>query len=236
MPAYNESFTIAQTLDSLALCADRAKRLVNASVEIVVVDNGSTDDTATVAAHIGVRCIDEPLPGAGAARNAGARATRGDYIVFVDADVRVSPLFLVALDIAINGGDLRAGAPTAIYRPKKLGSWFICAYWDRRRARGGPAQGVGQFYERALFETLGGYNAEMRMSEDVDLYIRAGEHLRAQLLPGPKIVPDSIIWPSTRRYDEWSNLRMILLQNAWIVGRFTRSARLWKSWRENAIR
>jgi hypothetical protein len=61
-------------------------------VEVIVVDDGSTDETAAVAqAHRGVRLIRQPHRGVAAARNAGLRAADGEWIVFLDADDMLLP-------------------------------------------------------------------------------------------------------------------------------------------------
>ena len=58
------------------------------AVEIIVVDDGSTDDTADVAQRLGssIQYIYQENQGLSAARNAGIRAAHGDYLVFLDAD------------------------------------------------------------------------------------------------------------------------------------------------------
>jgi glycosyltransferase involved in cell wall biosynthesis len=61
-------------------------------LEVVVVDDGSTDNVAAIAARYpGVRCIREPNSGPAAARNAGIRNSNGDYLIFLDADDRLLP-------------------------------------------------------------------------------------------------------------------------------------------------
>jgi glycosyltransferase involved in cell wall biosynthesis len=57
-------------------------------VEVIVVDNGSMDGSQALAQSFGspVRVMDEPQPGAAAARNAGVRQARGEYLAFLDAD------------------------------------------------------------------------------------------------------------------------------------------------------
>jgi glycosyltransferase involved in cell wall biosynthesis len=57
-------------------------------IEVIVVDNGSTDDSRAVAERFGapVRLIDEPQRGAAHARNSGAKLAQGEYIAFLDAD------------------------------------------------------------------------------------------------------------------------------------------------------
>jgi len=54
--------------------------------ELIVVDNGSTDDTTKVALRLGAQAVTEPVRGRSQARNSGIRASHGDIIVFLDAD------------------------------------------------------------------------------------------------------------------------------------------------------
>src|SRR5687767_1303804 len=87
IPAYNEEKYLPQTLEAL----QTALRSI-VDQEIIVVDNASTDATREIAAGFaGVKVVDEPERNIGAARNAGARASTGEAIVFLDADTLVRP-------------------------------------------------------------------------------------------------------------------------------------------------
>lgn len=81
IPAYNAQATIAQTLDSLLAQTHR-------NLDIVVVDDGSTDGTWEVLQRYGdrVRAIRQANAGIGAARNASVQAARGEFIALLDAD------------------------------------------------------------------------------------------------------------------------------------------------------
>jgi glycosyltransferase involved in cell wall biosynthesis len=82
VPCYNQGRFLADALESaLAQSVPFA--------EIVVVDDGSTDDTRDVAARFPVRCLAQANRGLSAARNAGVRGTAGDFVVFLDADDRL---------------------------------------------------------------------------------------------------------------------------------------------------
>lgn len=79
IPAYNRAHYIVETLDSVG-AQTRPPR------EVIVVDDGSTDDTAEVARSWGATVIRRPNGGIGAARNAGIDAAAGEWIALLDAD------------------------------------------------------------------------------------------------------------------------------------------------------
>jgi glycosyltransferase involved in cell wall biosynthesis len=81
IPAYNCASTIAETLES-ALAQDHP------AFEVIVVNDGSRDETLSILRQFGdrIRLIDQPNAGPPAARNAGISAARGDYVAFLDAD------------------------------------------------------------------------------------------------------------------------------------------------------
>ncbi|MBP8604313.1 MAG: glycosyltransferase family 2 protein [Phycisphaerae bacterium] len=89
IPAYNAQKYIARAIESIL-------RQSRPADEIIVVDDGSTDDTAAVVRSYGdkVRLISQSNGGASAARNAGIRAAKGNWIAFLDADDEWLPEFL----------------------------------------------------------------------------------------------------------------------------------------------
>ncbi|HEY3173065.1 MAG TPA: glycosyltransferase family 2 protein, partial [Thermoanaerobaculia bacterium] len=81
VPVYDNAADLAECLGALVPSAGR-------ETEIIVVDDGSTDDTPNVASQFGVQVLRlERNSGAGAARNHGARHATGDVLLFVDSDV-----------------------------------------------------------------------------------------------------------------------------------------------------
>lgn len=95
VPAHDEARTLPATLESLAR-QDFAE-----PVEIIVVDNASTDDTAATAAAYGVRVVREPVRGVCNARQTGVEAARGEIVVSTDADTVHPPDWLRRLDAAL---------------------------------------------------------------------------------------------------------------------------------------
>ncbi|WP_436935104.1 glycosyltransferase [Halovenus marina] len=91
VPALDEAAYLPRTLESI-----RAME-TDISHEVLVVDGGSVDGTPEIAPEYGVRVLDQPSGGIGAGRDLGAQRAVGDWLVFVDADTRVTGQYLSAM-------------------------------------------------------------------------------------------------------------------------------------------
>lgn len=96
IPAFNEADYLPATLRSLQ------RQDFPGSVEVIVVDNGSTDDTAALARRFGARVVEEHTPGVCAARQRGTLAARGEIVVSTDADTVHPADWLTRLDDRFN--------------------------------------------------------------------------------------------------------------------------------------
>jgi glycosyltransferase involved in cell wall biosynthesis len=98
IPAKNVAAYVAETLVSALAQSDVA--------EVIVVDDGSTDDTTAIVSGIRdprLRLITNDSAGVSAARNLGARYARGDWLLFLDADDRLRPGAVSSLLVAARG-------------------------------------------------------------------------------------------------------------------------------------
>jgi glycosyltransferase involved in cell wall biosynthesis len=132
IPALNEADCLGQLLSEVP---------VNQLHQVIVVDNGSTDDTAEVAKEAGAIVIEEPRRGYGYACAAGAAASDGDALVFMDGDGSFVPGELVSLvtPIAQDEADLVLGArrfqtsERDVMPPHQRFGNLLFAWWLRRR-------------------------------------------------------------------------------------------------------
>jgi glycosyltransferase involved in cell wall biosynthesis len=124
LPAHNEAAGIGATVQAVL-----RQTSADVAVEVIVVDDGSTDATAENAQAAGARVIRLAGPGGGpaAARNRGAAAARGDPLVFLDADCVPRPGWLAALLAAHAGGAVVVGG--ALDLPPGLPALARCDYY-----------------------------------------------------------------------------------------------------------
>ncbi|MGM0579007.1 MAG: glycosyltransferase family 2 protein [Myxococcota bacterium] len=113
VPAHDSSRTLGR-------CLARLTAQLRAGDELIVVDDGSTDDTARIAADSGARVLARPgRGGAGAARNEGAAEARNDWILYVDSDVYLPERTVDEVRRAI-ASTPEADAVVGIYAPTPL--------------------------------------------------------------------------------------------------------------------
>src|SRR5216117_2986106 len=110
VPAYNEETELPSTLGAIRAATSGLSQ----SVEIIVVDDASTDATPEIAEQAGARVVSIHRRQIGAARNSGARAAQGEYLFFVDADTRINRGHIVEAIIAIRTGYAGGSARVAM--------------------------------------------------------------------------------------------------------------------------
>lgn len=149
--------------------------------ELVVVDGGSGDGTAELAASL-ARVVSS-ASGRGRQMNAGAAATRGDILWFVHADCTVPATALPALLSAMADPDVVGGGPTLRFDQRSTGLDWL-AYTSNQRARrlGWIFGDQAMFVRRSVFDSVGGF-PEIPLMEDLELSRRLRRQGRLVVLP-----------------------------------------------------
>lgn len=142
IPVLNEAASLALLLPEMPDWID----------EVIVVDNGSTDDSAAVATSLGARIIAEPRRGYGSACAAGVAATSADILLFLDGDGSdqptqaarlVDPVASDAVDMVIGSRVRGHRAPRSLSLQQRLGNALAC--WLMRRIWNAHYTDLGPF-------------------------------------------------------------------------------------------
>ena len=175
VPARNAETTIAGCLRALLL------QDMQEPYEIILVDDGSTDRTASVASEFPqVKVLRQSQKGAAAARNAGIRAASGSIILFTDADCEPVPHWASTLANAISTG---AAGVKGTYRTRQrsLTARFVQAEYEskyRRMARLARIDFIDTYsagYRRDVLIEAGGFDETISAVEDQELSFRLAE-------------------------------------------------------------
>jgi glycosyltransferase involved in cell wall biosynthesis len=163
IPAYNEELELSSTIAAIRASASRAAQ----PYEIIVVDDASTDSTREVATAAGAQVVSISQRHIAAARNAGARAARGDYLFFIDADTRINRAHVTEPIAALKAGFAGGSARVTMHGFTPLwGRIFVrtfCALYF------GFNLGAGAFLftSRRNFDVIGGFDERYFVGEEV---------------------------------------------------------------------
>lgn len=177
----SDSFTptviipVLNNATGLARCIEAIRRS-STEFELIVVDNGSTDETLSVARRYTECVLERPGMTIGAMRNEGAKVAKGAILVFTDSDQEPSHDWLklgmdaIASDRSIGLAGARVHAPPE--------SRWVARTWDLQRRFSDRAGDIdwleagNLFARREAFEGVGGFRSDLIASEDVDLSFR----------------------------------------------------------------
>ena len=165
IPAHNEELLIGATVESVRAAA----AATGEEFEVIVVNDASTDGTARAAREAGAAVLEVNLRKIGAVRNAGARAARGQTLVFVDADTLLPIETLAAALAALKGGAVGGGARIAFDRPIRWSLQPMFQVWVVIQRLWTLAAGCFIFVRREDFEAIGGFDEAFYVSEEVHL-------------------------------------------------------------------
>jgi glycosyltransferase involved in cell wall biosynthesis len=212
IPARNDAAMLARSLEALA-------RQTRTPDEIVVVDNGSSDATAAIAAAAGARVVTEPIPGIPRASSAGYDAARSDLIARIDAD-SVPPADWLAkavatfegdpsLSVLTGAGEFYGSTPLVHWLGRNIyiGGmyWAVSAYLSHP-----PIFGSNFVMRREVWHELGPevHRTQRNIHDDLDLsfHIKPWMHVAYD--------PSFTVGISARPFDSWSGLSRRL---SWVL-------------------
>ncbi|HSH93688.1 MAG TPA: glycosyltransferase [Roseimicrobium sp.] len=177
IPAFNEEKLLEATLhrvrQAAAILPGRGW-----DWELVVCDNNSTDSTPEIARRAGAVVIFEPVNQIARARNTGAGAATGDWLVFIDADSHPSPgLFSELVDV-VNRGKTIAGGCTLTLDKGGILPRMLVRFWNVLSRVRGWAAGSFVYCSTEVFREIGGFSVELFAGEEIDLFERLRREAR----------------------------------------------------------
>lgn len=174
VPTYNEENVIEKCLESLS-------KQTHKDMEVIVVDDGSTDNTVNRLSNYRINLLRQKHKGAAAARNLGAKQAKGEILVFVDADMTFDEDFVKNLIKPIVAGKAIGTFSKEEYVANSEKVWAKC--WNINRGlptnkmhrRDYPdTQEVFRAILRAEFEKAGGFDEKAGYTDDWSLSERLG--------------------------------------------------------------
>jgi glycosyltransferase involved in cell wall biosynthesis len=209
IPCYNQAHFLGEAIESVLAQS-------YPHFEIVVVDDGSTDDTSEVAARYqAVRLVRQENQGLAAARNSGIRESEGGYLVFLDADDRLLP------------GALEVGVEHLNAHPECAFVFGRCRFvtsdgsplWESQLSRAiegdhyvellqgnyisNPATVI---YRRSVFESVGDFDTSISPAADYELYYRIARNF-------PIYCHDAVVTEYRRHGANMTHNSMLMLKS-----------------------
>ena len=188
VPAYNAAETLGECLAALL-----DQSIPRSEYEVIVVDDGSTDETQEVAKKCGVRLLSQPNQGPGAARNLGVSQASSEIILFTDADCVPTKEWIEEMIKPFAEPGVVAVKGAYRTRQRALLARFIQAEFEERYTLLERARYVdfvdshSAAYRKVEFLAVGGFDPNFLLSEDVDLSYKLSR-LGHKMIFNPKAI------------------------------------------------
>jgi len=178
LPAFNEERELPFTLSALHQAAR------GLAYEVIVCDNGSTDQTARVAQKFGARVVHEPVRQISRSRNAAAAVAQGNWYIFLDADTRINRHLMETLHQRLASGRFgAAGSLVEFDLPDlKLFPFLVLGSWNLLSRMTGWAAGSFLVCHHQAFKETGGFSTRYFAGEEIDFSIKIHRWCRQKKL------------------------------------------------------
>ncbi|MBL4763660.1 MAG: glycosyltransferase [Colwellia sp.] len=170
IPAFNEADMIVDTLTQLHNFSPKVR------YEVIIVDNGSKDNTVQLAQHYNDTVVSYPTGTIAAVRNYGVKASTGKILVFLDADVKLTQQWQDNIDRAIKNIDVNPLTITGSRCSPPENNNTLNNHWFNLLVESNSATYINSGHlitSRILFDKVSGFNENLRTAEDHDFCIRA---------------------------------------------------------------
>jgi hypothetical protein len=165
IPAFNEAAYLNGTLTSVK---NAQSFLAHRIGEVIVVDNNSTDNTAQIAKSFGATVVFEPINQISRARNCGAKAAKGKYLIFLDADTTLSQQLLGETLKLLSTGEIAGGGTVLDYSGTKLlRVKLLIWFWNFLSRFRKLAAGLYLFCLKQAWEDIGGFDETVYIAEEL---------------------------------------------------------------------
>jgi len=211
VPAFNEEKMLPRSLSAIREAISAFSK-IGWETELVVCDNNSTDRTPDIAREKGATVVFEPVNQIARARNRGAAAATGDWLIFVDADsFPTAELFARVAEEIKNGKSVGGGCLIALDQIWPV-IFFILGFWNCVSQFRRWAAGSFIFCETEVFRKLGGFSNELFVTEELEFSKRLNRYARQQGKK-VKIITDVRMVTSARKmhlYGRREHMRFLL--------------------------
>lgn len=168
IPAFNEEEFLARTIGAIH------ELVPPLSYEVIVVDNGSTDATPRIATDLGATLLRQSGGTIGSLRNRGVASSRGEIVVFLDADVVLTPEWAARIPASIERLSAEPATLTGFRCSVPANASWLERYWFAPRETKSTHVGSGHMLiVRRFFDDLGGFDESLATGEDYNLSRRA---------------------------------------------------------------
>ena len=210
VPAFNEERLLGESLAKIKTAAGELTRR-DWETELIVCDNNSNDRTAEIARAAGALVVFEPVNQIARARNRGAAAATGDWLIFVDADSYPGAGLFEEVAAQIQSGRCLAGGTTVRMDETYLVAGFFTWLWNYSSRMGRWLAGSFIFVEASVFREIGGFSNDLFAAEELDLSKRLKRRSRET---GRSIVilhrhPLVTSARKMRLYTVWDHLKLL---------------------------
>lgn len=211
IPTLNEEKLLPNLLNQFE--DERLKKILE--FEIIISDGGSVDDSLKIAKSNSLVIVRNEISGEidniAKGRNRGAKKAKGDFLLFINADIKISlvlKLFEIIKSHIKSGEFVAATFPVKIFPEEEIASdrlflGFYNIYFHFLNIIGvGMGRGECQLISKSIFELVGGNNENLIAGEDFDLYRRIRKIGKVHFIKNIEI------YESPRRFRKFGHLKI----------------------------